>query len=74
MISRQWRGLAKAARAQAYVEHLRTETFPAIGKLPGFINASILRRSLPEGVEFLLITHWASVEAIQEKRRAVQMA
>ena len=74
MISRQWRGLAKAARAQAYVEHLRTETFPAIGKLPGFINASILRRSLPEGVEFLVITNWASVEAIQEKRCAVQMA
>ena len=64
MISRQWRGLAKAARAQAYVEHLRTETFPAIGKLPGFISASILRRSLPEGVEFLVITHWASIEAI----------
>jgi heme-degrading monooxygenase HmoA len=65
MISRQWRGLAKAARAQAYIEHLRTETFPAIGKLPGFINASILRRAVPEGVEFLVITHWTSVEAIQ---------
>ncbi len=33
MISRQWRGLAKADLADAYVEHLRMETFPAIRKL-----------------------------------------
>jgi heme-degrading monooxygenase HmoA len=64
MISRQWRGLAKAALAEAYVEHLQTETFPAIRKLSGFISASILRRSVPEGVEFLIVTNWTSVEAI----------
>jgi heme-degrading monooxygenase HmoA len=46
------------------VEHLRTETFPAIRKLPGFVSASILRRAVPEGVEFLIVTNWASVEAI----------
>ena len=65
MISRQWRGLAKSSFADAYVEHLRTETFPAIQKLPGFITASILRRSVPEGVEFLVVTHWTSIEAIR---------
>jgi heme-degrading monooxygenase HmoA len=65
MISRQWRGLAKSAFADEYVEHLHTETFPAIRKLPGFITASIHRRSVPEGVEFLVITHWASIEAIR---------
>ena len=65
MISRQWRGLAKAAFAEAYVEHLQTETFPALRKLPGFVGASILRRSVPEGVEFLIVTNWATVEAIR---------
>jgi heme-degrading monooxygenase HmoA len=65
VISRQWRGLAKVAFAEAYVEHLQTETFPALGKLPGFVSASILRRSVPEGVEFLIVTTWASVEAIR---------
>lgn len=55
MISRQWRGLAKHHFADAYVEHLRTETFPAIRKLPGFKNASILRRTVAEGVEFLIV-------------------
>ena len=65
MNSRQWRGLAKAACAQAYVEHLRSETFPAIRALPGFVDASILRRIVPRGVEFLVVTHWTSVEAIR---------
>jgi heme-degrading monooxygenase HmoA len=65
MISRQWRGLARAAQAPAYVEHLQTETFPAIQGLTGFISASILQRSLPEGIEFLIITQWESLEAIQ---------
>ena len=64
MISRQWRGLAKAGLAEAYVEHLRSETFPAIQRLPGFVSASILRRVVPLGVEFLIVTHWASMESI----------
>lgn len=65
MISRQWRGLAKPESAEGYVEHLRTETFPAIRKLPGFVNASILRRTVPGAVEFLIVTHWASIESIR---------
>jgi heme-degrading monooxygenase HmoA len=65
MISRQWRGLAKPAHADAYVEHLRRETFPQLLKIPGFIDASILRRTLAEGVEFLIVTRWDSLEAIQ---------
>ena len=65
MISRQWRGLAKTLDADAYVNHLRTETFPAIAKIAGFIGASILRRTVSQGVEFLVITQWASLDAIR---------
>ena len=65
MISRHWRGLAKAEFAQAYVEHLQTETFPAIRKLRGFVGAEILRREVPEGVEFLVVTRWASMDSIR---------
>jgi heme-degrading monooxygenase HmoA len=65
MISRQWRGLAKHVCAEAYIEHLRSETFPAIQKLPGFVSASILRRAVPVGVEFLIVTHWASIDSIR---------
>jgi heme-degrading monooxygenase HmoA len=65
MISRQWHGLAKPGFAEAYVKHLKNETFPAIGKLPGFLRASILRRDVSEGVDFLVATEWDSVESIR---------
>ena len=65
MISRQWRGLARRESAQAYVEHLRGETFPAVRALPGFVSASILRRDVPQGVEFLIVTQWKSLDAIR---------
>ena len=65
MISRHWRGLAKADAAEAYVEHLRAETLPALRELPGFVDAAVLRRAAPQGVEFLVITRWTSIEAVQ---------
>jgi heme-degrading monooxygenase HmoA len=64
MISRQWRGLAQATQAQNYLQHLRTETFPALRKLPGFVSATILSRRLGAGVEFLVVTQWDSLDAI----------
>ena len=64
MISRHWRGLAQPNRAQDYVQHLRAETFPAVRKIPGFVDASLLSRSLGAGVEFLVVTRWESLDAI----------
>jgi heme-degrading monooxygenase HmoA len=65
MISRHWRGLCRRERADEYVEHLRCETFPALEQIPGFVAASILRRAVPAGVEFLIVTQWQSLEAIR---------
>ena len=64
MISRLWRALAHPDRAQEYIEHLRTETFPALRKIPGFVDASILSRPYGAGVEFLVVTRWDSMGAI----------
>jgi heme-degrading monooxygenase HmoA len=64
VISRQWRGLARSNQAQNYVKHLRTETFSALRKIPGFVDASILSRTLGDGVEFLVVTRWESLDAI----------
>jgi heme-degrading monooxygenase HmoA len=66
MISRQWRGLAKRAHADRYVEHLRRETFPTLAKIPGFITATLLKRGVEQGIEFLIVTHWQSLEAIEK--------
>jgi len=64
MISRQWRGLARPNQAQNYIEHLRTATFPALQVLPGFVSASILSRSLGDGIEFLIVTQWRALDDI----------
>jgi len=64
MIERHWKGLARFDEAQNYEYHLKTETFPALAGIGGFVNARILKRQTTEGVEFLIITIWESVEAI----------
>jgi len=64
MIARHWRGLAKAARADDYVAHLRAQTLPRLRELPGFAGAEILRRETARGTEFVVITRWESLEAI----------
>ena len=65
MISRQWRGLARTELASAYEEHLRSETFPALHTIEGFVDASILKRAVEGGVEFLVVTRWQSLRAIE---------
>jgi heme-degrading monooxygenase HmoA len=64
VIARHWRGLARPSEAQKYVQHLRTATFPALRNIPGFVDASILSRQIGDGVEFLIVTRWQSLQAI----------
>ncbi len=66
MIERHWKGIAKFEEVDNYIEHLLKDTFPKIELIDGFIKAFILKRPLPEGVEFLIITVWNSIEAIQQ--------
>ena len=66
MISRHWKGIAKREEAENYTTHLLSNTFPTLSTIPGFLRASILRRVVDQGVEFLIITDWESIDAIQE--------
>jgi heme-degrading monooxygenase HmoA len=65
MIARHWTGVAKRERAADYIDHLQTQTFPSVRKLAGFVDASILRRDVEDGVEFLIVTTWQSLDAIR---------
>ncbi|SHF08941.1 hypothetical protein SAMN05443144_105149 [Fodinibius roseus] len=66
MISRHWTGVAKKARADEYVHHLKTDTFKQIEQIAGFISAQILKREVEEGIEFLIITECESLDAIKQ--------
>ncbi len=65
MISRHWRGIAKLEQADDYIEHLRSETLPRLSRISGFAGVSVLRRRVRRGVEFLVVTNWVSIDAIE---------
>jgi heme-degrading monooxygenase HmoA len=64
VIARHWRGLVRTDRAAEYEQYLRSDTFPGLKQIPGFVDASIHKRSLENGVEFVVISRWKSREAI----------
>jgi heme-degrading monooxygenase HmoA len=66
MIVRQWKAIARTQNVTDYINHLETETFPQLSRIHGFVRASILTRPVDRGVEFLIVTVWESMEAIQE--------
>jgi heme-degrading monooxygenase HmoA len=66
MISRQWKGIANRSDADNYIAHLKTETFPFLSKITGFLEAQILRRPVAEGVEFRIATTWDSMDSIRK--------
>jgi heme-degrading monooxygenase HmoA len=66
MIARHWRGLVRADRAAEYEKHLEIKTFPKLTQIDGFLGASILKRKTEDGVEFLVISRWRSVDAIAQ--------
>src|SRR5215831_5712801 len=65
MVSRHWKGIAKREDADRYVAHLKSDTFPKLASLSGFVRASILRREVPTGTEFQVVTVWHSLQAIR---------
>jgi heme-degrading monooxygenase HmoA len=65
MIARYWRGVAKSECVDEYVEHLRRSTLPELARIEGFVSASVMRRSVGDGVEFLIVTRWDSLAAIE---------
>jgi Antibiotic biosynthesis monooxygenase len=65
MISRHWKGIARCQDAEHYVAHLKTDTFPKLASVAGFVRASVLRREVPSGTEFQVVTIWESLQAIR---------
>lgn len=65
MIVRAWRGQARAANASAYSEHFRRKVLPELESIEGFLGAALLRGDGTDGVEFLVLTRWASMDAIR---------
>ena len=67
MISRIWRGWTTRPNADAYEAMLRAEIFTGIVErgIAGFGGIDLLRREVPEGVEFVTIMWFDSILAVR---------
>ena len=65
MIVRTWRGRAAPAQPDAYPEYFRFTVLPALKAIKGFLGAQLLRHDRPDEIEFLVLTRWASLDAIR---------
>ena len=65
MVTRFWRGRAAADRAGLYRTHFTSEVVPRLRRTTGWLSANLLERRLGDRVEFLVVTEWASWEAIR---------
>jgi hypothetical protein len=64
-VLRMWKGRATAAKAGDYVQHASENVFPEIRSIPGHRGAYLLRRSVGNTIEFLVLTLWASMDAVR---------
>lgn len=66
MIVREWRARASLAREQDYIDYFRRRVLPELGAVDGFLGAKLLEERRNGEVEFLVLTRWASLEAIRK--------
>jgi heme-degrading monooxygenase HmoA len=64
-IARIWRGRTLASKADAYEAYLFASGISKVRATPGNLGVTILRRADGEQTEFLVISIWESIEAIQ---------
>jgi heme-degrading monooxygenase HmoA len=65
MILREWRGRASPSNAEAYPTHFRAHVLPELARVPGFLGAQLSRRRLEDRIEFLVLTRWRTIGAIE---------
>ena len=67
MISRIWHGWTSRENADAYEKLLRTEIFHGIAKrsIQGYRGIHLLRRDVDDGVEFVTIMWFDSLDAVR---------
>ncbi len=65
MIGRLWHGTSAHAEAEAYEDHLRRATLPALREIVGYEGGYVLRRETGGGVDFLVLTLWGSLDAVR---------
>jgi heme-degrading monooxygenase HmoA len=65
LITRLWGARAAAAREQEYTGYFRQTVLPELRAVEGFLGAELLRQRGTGEVGFLVLTRWASMDAVR---------
>jgi heme-degrading monooxygenase HmoA len=65
MITRMWRGWTRAADADRYERHYRSEVMDTLRQVPGFRGARLLRRTVDAETEFVSLTLFDDLDAVR---------
>lgn len=66
MIARMFRGSALPEKADDYAKHLEISVLPELRQIDGFQGVYLLRQDSVDSVEFVVLTLWESMDAIQK--------
>ncbi len=65
MILREWRGRASLSKAEAYPDHFRRNVLPELARVAGFLGAELGRRRIGDAIEFVVLSRWRDLGAIE---------
>jgi heme-degrading monooxygenase HmoA len=65
MIARAWTAEASGPNVAAYVRHVQDVVLPELASIPGHVGAYLLQRDVGARVEFMVLTLWESMEAVE---------
>jgi len=65
VIARLWHGAVPAAKAEAYLAHMRTVAIPDYQSTSGNLGAWCLHRAEGDIVHFQMLSFWPDIEAIK---------
>lgn len=64
MIARLWSARTTPALSDSYLQHFTETVRPELGRVTGFLGATVGTQPAPGSVEILVTTYWASFAAI----------
>lgn len=64
MIARLWSARTTPALSDSYLQHFAEAVRPELGRVTGFLGATVSTRPAPGSVDILVTTYWASFDAI----------
>jgi heme-degrading monooxygenase HmoA len=65
LIARTWTGKTRQADADGYINYMQATGFKEYLETDGNLGVVALRRTVDDGVEFLFLSFWESIDAVR---------